>query len=315
MPKNTPDEVTKIREHKVYKVDYDTENSISFSQFYTYNKCPHQWYLTYYKKLAPYVPSIHALFGTAIHETIQQWLSKLYRGTIKSAIEMNTDELLEERMRKTFNKEKFRNGNETFSSSEEMREFYFDGVHIMKFLKKKRADYFDKKHTYLVGAEIPIVQEVKKNLFFKGYIDLVFYNVTLDKYKIVDIKTSTRGWTDYAKKDEAKIAQIILYKEFFSKQFDVDIDKIDVEYFIVKRKIPLDSDYTAKPVQLFLPASGKIKRGRVMKMFNEFINTVYDENGQVKIESLPANPSKSNCMFCPFTENSYLCNAWEVNPE
>jgi len=308
MPDKIPEIVKNIREYKKYKIDYDTQNSISFSQFYMYHSCPYQWYLTYVRKLAPYVPSIHALFGTAMHEVIQTWLGKLYSGTIKSAMEMELDGLLVERMKKTFNKEKYRNGHESFSNKTEMNEFYMDGVFILKFLKKKRADYFDKKHTYLVGDEIPIVQEVRPNLYFKGYIDLVFYNATLDKFKIVDIKTSTRGWKDYAKKDEAKMAQIILYKEFFSRQFGVDVDKIDVEYFILKRKIPIDSDYTAKPVQLHSPASGKIKRGRVLKMFNEFLDYAFDENGKYKDVDYEKTPSKSSCMFCPFKENSYLCD-------
>ena len=41
----------------------------------------------------------------------------------------------------------------------------------------------------------------------------------LDKIYIYDIKTSTRGWNDTEKKDDSKIAQILLYKEYFSKQF------------------------------------------------------------------------------------------------
>ena len=32
-------------------------------------------------------------------------------------------------------------------------------------------------------------------------------------------------------------AQVILYREFFAKQFGIEPDKIDVEYFIVKRRV------------------------------------------------------------------------------
>lgn len=309
MPKKIPSKVKKIQQFKNHKVDYDNEKSISFSQFYTFNTCPHQWYLTYVAKLAPYQPSIHALFGTSMHETIQKWLDEMYGGTIKSAMEMDLEELLTERMRKTYNKEKYKNSNETFSSLEEMEEFYKDGISILEFIKKKRSDYFDKKYTYLVGSEIPIVQEVKSNLYFKGYIDLVFYDEFTDRFKLVDIKTSTSGWKDYATKDEAKIGQLLLYKEYFAKQFDIDVDSIDVEFFILKRKLPYTEDFIPKHIQIFKPASGKIKRGRIMKMFNNFIDTIFDDQGNVKVTELEKNPSKSNCMFCSFKENSYLCNA------
>jgi len=308
MSNKLPEVVQRIQSYKKEKVNYETQNSISFSQFYMYSTCPHQWYLTHVRKLAPYTPSIHSLFGTSVHEVVQKWLTEMYTNTIKSSNEMDLHELLEERMKKTFKKEKYRNGHESFSNPKEMMEFYRDGVGILKFLKRKRSDYFDKKHTHLVGVEIPIVQEVKTNLFFKGYIDLVFYNEKTDKFKIIDIKTSTSGWNKYTKKDDLKISQLLLYKHFFSQQFDIDIDKIDVEYFILKRKLPDTTDYTPKFVQLFSPSSGKIKRGKTMKLFNQFLKDCFDENGQYLDKEFNKEPSKNNCRFCPFKENKYLCN-------
>jgi hypothetical protein len=47
------------------------------------------------------------------------------------------------------------NKNEHFSSAEEMREFFEDGIAILEWFKKKRSKYFTKKGTYLVGCEIP----------------------------------------------------------------------------------------------------------------------------------------------------------------
>ena len=32
------------------------------------------------------------------------------------------------------------------------------------------------------------------NVLFIGYLDIVMYNETLNKFKIIDIKTSTKGW-------------------------------------------------------------------------------------------------------------------------
>jgi hypothetical protein len=48
---------------------------------------------------------------------------------------------------------------------------------------------------------------------------LFLYNETLNRFKIIDIKTSTKGWDDKTKKDETKQMQLILYKKFFSQQF------------------------------------------------------------------------------------------------
>ena len=67
------------------------------------------------------------------------------------------------------------------------------------------------------------------NTCIKGFIDLVFYDERVDEWTIVDIKTSTKGWNKWAKADDKKKAQLLLYKEFFSKQFNIPLDKIKVE--------------------------------------------------------------------------------------
>ena len=307
MAKKLPKEVKVVQEYKARKVNYDIEKNISFSQLLLYNSCQYKWYLTYPKKLAPYKPSIHTVFGTALHETVQEWLDVLYNQTVKAANEMDLSELLLDRMRKTYKKERYNNGNEDFTTSQELQQFHDDGMQILNYLKKKRAAYFSTKNTYLAGVETPILQEVKPGVVFKGFIDLVFYNSFTEKYLILDIKTSTRGWTDYEKKDETKIAQILLYKEFFAQQFNTDVENIDVEYFIVRRKIFEGGDFVPKRVQQYRPASGKIKRKKAIESINKFVNEAFDDNGNYLEREYPKQPSKSNCMFCPFKENP-LCN-------
>lgn len=308
MPKKVPKIVQQVQEHKKKKLDYDKQKSISFSQFYQYYQCPYQWYLTYVRKLAPYQASIHALFGTAVHESIQQWLDIMYSQSIKAAQELDLDNLLDERLRANFKREAYRNGSKDFTSSKELSEFYHQGTDILNFLKRKRGDYFSKKYMHLAGIEVPLTYPIRENLFFNGYIDLVLYDEFTDKFTLYDIKTSTRGWSDYAKKDEIKVSQLIFYKEFFSKTFDIDPDKIDVKYFIVKRMIPQETDFPAKHVQLFTPASGKITRSKAMKRLDGFISDCFNDDGSYNTEKFyTKDPSKFTCGFCPFKTNLHLC--------
>ena len=275
---------------------------ISYSQLNSFANCQKQWYLQYVKKLAPYEGSIHAMFGTAMHETIQTWLTTLYHDKVKTANEMDLNALLYENMVKAYKSTKAQNSFQEFTSLEEMNMFYLDGKHILNFLKKKRGGYFSTKGTYLAGVETLLYQELRPGVQFKGFIDLVFYNEILDEWTIIDIKTSTSGWNDWAKKDDNKIAQILLYKEFFSKQFDIPIDKINVEYFILKRKVPKDAEFAAmeRRVQQFRPPSGKIKRGQAVSLMNNFVETAVDMDGEYIDKDYPTSPSKSACMFCSF---------------
>jgi len=237
-----------------------------------------------------------------MHETIQTWLTTLYYDKVKTANEMDLDALLYENMVKAYKSTKAQNSFQEFTSLEEMNMFYLDGKHILNFLKKKRGGYFSTKGTYLAGVETLLYQELRPGVQFKGFIDLVFYSEVLDEWTIIDIKTSTSGWNDYAKKDDNKIAQILLYKEFFSKQFDIPIDKINVEYFILKRKVPKDAEFAAmeRRVQQFRPPSGKIKRGQAVSLMNNFVETAVDMDGEYIDKDYPTSPSKSACMFCAF---------------
>ena len=307
--KKLPNQVKLIREHKTGSIKR-TQKNISYSQFLSYSTCPHQWYLNNVRNLSVYEPSIHTVFGTSMHEVIQKWLTVMYEEGVKTAMEMDLNSLLQERMFSIYKQEKAKSGHEHFSTSDQLQQFFEDGKHILEYLKKKRTEYFSTKNTYLVGVEIPLVQEVKTNLFFKGYIDLVFYNEVGDIYTIVDIKTSTSGWNAEAKKDEKKISQVVLYKEYFAQQFNVDVEKVFVEYLILKRKVPIEPEFASmgKRIQSFVPSSGKLKRTYVSRKLNEFINECFDDQGKYIEKEYLKNASKSNCMFCPFKENKFLCN-------
>lgn len=303
MPKKIPQLVKLVQESKIKQTK--ANKHISYSQLSSFETCPKQWYLTYVKNLAPYKPSIHAVFGTAMHETIQSWLDVLYNDTIKKANEMDLHSLLQENMVKAYKAQKAMYSHEHFSDQNEMNLFYLDGIHILDFLKKKRVLYFSNKNTYLAGIETLLYQELRPGVFFKGLIDIVLYNETVDKWYIIDLKTSTSGWSDYVKKDNTKIAQVLLYKEFFAKQFNIDIDKIEVIYYILKRKVPMEAEFASmqRRIQEFKPPSGKVKRGEAVSMMSRFVKETLDESGNFFDKEFQATPSESSCRFCIFRNN------------
>jgi len=307
LPKKLKGKVKQVWESKL-KQSPSKNKHISYSQLSSFATCQRQWYLTYVKNLAPYDPSIHAVFGTAMHETIQSWLETMYHGKVKDAMDMNLDQLLYDNMIKAYKAQKAQNGHEHFSTTDELTQFWLDGKHILNYLKKKRGGYFSTKTMQLAGVETLLYQELRPGVKFKGFIDLVFYHPNNDSWTIMDIKTSTSGWSDFAKKDDKKISQILLYKEFFSKQFDIPIDKISVEYFILKRRVPAEADYAImqRRVQEFRPPSGKIKRGKALSLMNNFVETAVDMNGEYIEKEYPTSPEKWACKFCVF-QNMKIC--------
>ena len=299
MPKKLPKLVKEVWESKIKQAP-SANKHISYSQLSSFANCQKQWYLTYVRRLAPYQPSIHAVFGTAMHETIQTWLETLYHDKVKTAMDMDLNALLYENMIKAYKSQKAQNGHEHFSTQEELNLFYIDGKHILNFLKKKRGGYFGTKGVYLAGIETLLYQELRPGVMFKGLIDLVFYDERIDEWTIMDIKTSTSGWNKFAKEDDKRKSQILLYKEFFSKQFDIPKEKINVEYFILKRKVPRDAEFASmqKRVQEFKPGDGPRKMKQAVNLMENFVKEAVDMNGEYIDKDYPTNPSKSACMFC-----------------
>ena len=197
-----------------------------------------------------------------------------------------------------------------------MREFFEDGMGILNWFKKKRSRYFSKRGWYLVGCEIPLViapNKMYNNILYAGFLDVVMYHEETETFKIIDIKTSTRGWRDQDKKNEDKQYQLLLYKQYFSEQYGIPLDKIEIEFFILKRKVmdwddeKIMSPHQAYRVQQFSPPSGKIKLGRAKKAINSFINECFNSNGDIKELEYPKSVSKWNCMFCPYKEDKENC--------
>lgn len=280
--------------------------TVSFSQYSIYKNCPHQWYLNYVKKLQPFKPSIHLIFGTAFHETLQNYLQVMYDTSATEADKIHLPTYFKTKLIELY-KQNSEAGH--FSSPEELNEFYEDAVAILDFFKRKRGLFFSKKKCKLVGIEIPIMApllEGYETIKMKGFIDLVIYDEALDKYKIYDIKTSTRGWSDYEKKDQTKVNQILLYKRFFSMLKNVPEDKIDVEFFIVRRKINESLEYAPARVQEWIPANGVKKVKDAVEDIQNFVKDVFTVDGEYIEKNYPKNTSK--CRFCPYLDRPDLCD-------
>ena len=211
------------------------EYKISFSEFSTYLQCPHKWYLSYCLKM-PTDYSEELIFGSAVHHTIEDILSKsyfqrqtswepLFKGHLKKELEGIKDEQFLKK----------------FSDQGLPLIYVRKGVELIK-----RLDFFNRFKEYrIVDIEhrldnFPILEVDDINFFFKGYIDLVLQHKKTDDYVIIDWKTSGKEW-DIMKKmkdDENLYAQLGLYKLFFAKKNHIPLSKIEGFYYNLPRSNP-----------------------------------------------------------------------------
>ena len=314
---------------------------LSYSQFSLWNQCPWHWKLRYIDKLKVDVPSIHLIFGSAFHTTLQAYVEAFFAHGPKYANTIDLYGILREEMSREYkklilehgkqliieykdklNKDMLKNNKDglidemgkrfvsSYIPKEQMGEFYFDGEKIIDYFLKNRADFFNYKDEELVGIELVLDNPLKPKLSFIGFIDIIIKNKKTGKYKIIDLKTSTKGWTSYKKNDENTKAQLVLYKKMYADKFKKDINDIDIEFLILKRKLYEDIPYPQKRITRYIPPSGKPTINKVMTKFNAFVETVSDEQGNfIKNDAIyPKIPLDANCKFCEYKDIPELCD-------
>ena len=276
----------------------DGLKKISYSQYSQWDVCPFKWKLNYIDKLSEFTDNIHTLFGTSMHEVLQTYLTVMYNDTIKMADALPLEKMLLHRMKYNYTNAMEKNGGEVICEQSDMEEFYKHGLSILDWFKKRRQNYFSKKGYELVGIETPINYDLPNDIKFIGYIDVLLYDKVRDRYKIIDIKTSTMGWNKYMKADKNKTNQLLLYKQFFSKEREIPIDKIDIEYLILKRKLYENIAYPQKRIQVFSPASGKPSINKVITRLQEFMEECYDEDGNIIDNDYQKCEKHKKCRLC-----------------
>ena len=304
-----PQIVKDVRAFKQQEIDWVNQKLISYSQFSMFNECPKKWSLQYVEGHKQFTSTIHTVFGTALHEVIQHYLTVMYEQSGAEADKINTYEMFEDKLREEYTKQYKSNKNQHFSTPDELREFFEDGIEIIRDFAKNKAKHFSKRGWHLIGCEIPIQlypDSKLPNVVYQGYLDIVMYHEPTNKIYIIDLKTSTSGWNDKQKKDENKQFQLILYKKFFSEQFNFPIENIEVEFFIVKRKLFESDDFVIRRIQKFKPPSGKVKLNKATQALNDFLKDAFDLNGYKKTEHKPK--SNNNCKWCVF-HKTHLCSA------
>jgi hypothetical protein len=307
--KKIPQIVREIQNNPPEPVNFAFEKNVSYSQLSMYTQCPKKWALNYRDGHKVREQSIHMTFGSALHETLQMYLDVMYNKSGAEADRIDLEEDFEERLRNCYADAYKQNNKEHFSTPEEIREFYNDGVEIISYLKKNRSKYFSKRGWSLVGCEIPIVLAPSIRLprvKYMGFLDVVLYHEDTNKFVIIDIKTSTRGWNAKAKKDRSKQHQLVLYKKFFSEQYNIPIDNIEIEFFIVKRKLYESQDYVIKRIQQFRPPSGKTSINRATNSLKLFLDNCFTKDG-FNPKDMPETIN-DNCKWCSFYK-THLCSA------
>ena len=282
---------------------------VSFSQYSMYYKCPRSWKLAYVDNLRKKESNIHLVFGTSMHEVIQDYLEMIYNQPHLDADSVDWKAKLLQTMNTIADDERNLIDGKRCMTDEEFAEFIQDGNEILDYFLQEeiRQQFFSKTRYSLSGIETSIDLEVRNNVGYIGFLDVVLFDKINQKYKIIDLKTSTRGWNKWQKSDESKTHQLLLYKVFYAKEFNVPLDKIEVEFIILKRKHDPDDIWSGDRIQRFVPAHGSMSSKEAWTSFNTFLNESFTKSGEYNMDySFPKTPGKNkkNCRYCEFASKA-----------
>jgi hypothetical protein len=300
--------------YRLSQVDATTvPRRISYSQWSLFERCPLSWKLNYIDGLSPFQTSIDTCFGTAFHETFQHFLTVMYTESVKKAEALNLREILTNKLKAEYVRCVQENNGEHFSNPLQLAEYLEDGVAILEWFMKRRSQYFSTKNWELAGIEMELcvqASDTNSSVYWYGFMDVVMRHVPTGKIQIYDIKTSRNGWNKNAKSDSLKLAQLITYKNYFAKQYGIPKENIDVEFFVVKRKIMEESMFPQKRIQNIKPAAGSVTQKRVQRSIDAFVEKCFDSQGNKQADTnyfAVAGKGAANCKYCPFKTDYERC--------
>ena len=284
-------------------IDFKNDAILSYTQYSLYASCPKRWELAYGRNLRSRETNIHFIFGHVIHKTLQSWIESIYNN-----VEFDVYDYYE----KIFLREckdaasKF---NDLSINSNDLMTFYEGGKNILKHVNNNNFPYFDTDVYELLGIEIPIyisIFDENEHVKLLAYVDIAFKDKRNGIIELIDIKTSTRPWSHYQYADEIKMSQVLLYRIYYSKMYDVPIDDILVKYYILSRDVTVDDEYVVE----YVPDQNNLKCDTFQMEFETFVDTVIDDRGNYRLDiNYPAigGQNYSNCKFCEFANNEELC--------
>jgi len=278
------------------------KKTVSFSQFTNWWTCPHKWYRDYILHEKEFEDSIHMSFGTGIHEAIQLYLKTLYELGEADAEKVDIIEVFKAAFKREVEKKKIPHTQQEFD------DFVEDGKNILAEFKypANRLQYFPREKWELLAIEDEIKEDILNNVMIDAKLDLVLRERKSGDIRIIDFKTSGQGWTNYTKEDFTKTSQLVLYKALYSKKYNVPLSKINVEFFILKRKLYENTHYVQSRLQIFKPSSYQKDVSEVIQEFSKFVTTCFTPEGvhntEQKYPKIPGK-NKKNCKYCNYKKN------------
>lgn len=261
------------------------------------NVCQWRWKLDYLEGKRAKNYGVHLDFGTSIHAAIEVFKTRKDPVSLDEAIAV---------FETTFNKcwednyEKYEGRDKEAKKDD----FLLSGKVILQRFDEckelKEAEVVYNEHELFLP--IDRTDEVKIN--FKGFIDMVIK--TKDKrgntiLYVCDFKSCSWGWPLEKKQDRDLQYQLLLYKHFLCKKFNLDPTLVRTAFVLLKKK----SRKGDSPVEFMPVSAGPVSTQRAIDQLNSDLTTI-----DVRIQDGKFVKNRKECtnkfgQTCPYKSSEH----------
>jgi len=249
---------------------------VSFSELKNWDKCPYYHKLVNLDKIKIFKGNEYTAFGNAIHDTCENMLLNENAKSSEFFVEKYKDAL-----------KNLMSDNYEFNKklAIEMKQ---QGLDMIPYIKPALEKYFGKYK--IISTEEALFEDIELNDYkFKGYVDLVLKTED-GKYHVIDWKTCSWGWNFKRKTDTMTTYQLTYYKHFYAKKHNVDVEKIETHFALLKRTADKDR------VELFKVASGPKKIKNALKFLEKALYNIDNKNFL---------KNRLSCKYCEFYKTKH----------
>jgi hypothetical protein len=258
------------------KENLEDRPHVSFSEGYTFFRCPFNHWMTYRLK-GPREDTIYTVYGKEMGLALEKY-------------KKNGVKLAWVSLGKAIFKHIVANGFGEMVNEKDQDWRFWVRAAIRNF--KDTLEFLDENYPgwKLIDFEYPLYEDIPdSSKKFKGFIDLIFEYK--GRIKILDFKSTTLSWDKEKRSDTQKLYQVSLYKKFYCQKNDIDPNIVDVGYLLLLRK-PAKKAKTS--VELFEQTSGPVKLDNSITWLSQQARGI--EKG-INIKN------KTMCSFCQCGES------------
>lgn len=272
---------------------------ISYSEISQFaNDCQHRWKLDYLENRRAEVFSIHFDFGTAVHEAVEAYFTRVNAVSLETAIDIFETKF---KLLTTEHSGKY----EKPVSKKDLDGLVASAHNIIRCLKLAP----ELQDVEVIHNEYPLFEDIGREdghpIKFKGFIDIVLKGKDKRGNTILwvaDFKTCSWGWDRDTRSDKWKHYQIFLYKHFLCKKFDIDPKNVRTAFILLKKRPPKD----VGPVEFFPVSAGPVSVQRALDTMSSIVTEMVDRTQLGDFEK-----NRSSCIDkfgnkCPYLK-SPLC--------